>query len=218
MQGFGDDFLARAALALQEHGGAAVGDLGDEVKNLEHRLAFADDVFEVVALLEGALELDVFFFSAAPAHGGANVGEKLFVVPGFLDEIGGAGLHGAHRIFHRAVGGDHDHRQAGFVGANFGQNFHAVAAGQSEVEQDQVERMFADALQAGFAGARGFYREAFHLQQGLQRLANLGLIVNDEHGAGQAGRSVHQVARDHGGVRHILPRKKLPSGSVGNQG
>src|ERR1700683_338715 len=152
MQGFGDDFFAGAAFALQEHGGTAVGHLGNEIEDLQHHFALAHDVLEVVALLEGALQLDVFFFGATPAHGGAHVGEKLFVVPGLLDEVGGARLHGAHGVFHRAVGRDHDDWQAGFEGMNFGENLHAIAAGQGEIEQDQVERLFADALQTGFAG------------------------------------------------------------------
>ena len=106
------------------------------------------------------------------------------------------------------------------MGANFGQDFHAIAAGQGEIEQDQVERMFADALQAHFAGGRGFDREAFHLEQGLQRFANLGFIVNDEHRAREARRSigsVHERARNDGGIRHILPWKGLPSCLEGNR-
>jgi len=47
---------------------------------------------------------------------------------------------------------------------NFGENLHAIAAGQGEIEQDQVERLFADALQAGFTGVCGFNGEAFHLE------------------------------------------------------
>src|SRR6202007_1775232 len=99
--------------------------------------ALADDVFEVVALLEGALQLNVFFFGAAPAYGRAHVGQELFVVPGFLNEVGSAGLHGAHRILHRAVGGDHDHGQPGLVSANLGEDVHTVAAGEREIEQNE---------------------------------------------------------------------------------
>src|SRR5579862_18793 len=73
VQGFGDDFLAGSAFPLQKHGGATVGYLGDKIENLQHRLAFADDVFEVVALLESALELNVLFFGPAPSNGGADI-------------------------------------------------------------------------------------------------------------------------------------------------
>ena len=55
--------------------------------------------------------------------------------------------------------------------------------------------MLADTLQAGLTVGRGFHRKAFHLQQSLQRLANLGLIIDDEHRACQAGRSAHLPRR-----------------------
>ena len=41
----------------------------------EHLVAFADDVGEVVALLEGALELDVFFAQAAAFDGQRDLRE-----------------------------------------------------------------------------------------------------------------------------------------------
>src|ERR1700722_11416600 len=149
MQRLGNNLLTGTAFALQQNGGAAIGNLCHEVENLQHRLAFADNVFEVVALLEGALQLYIFFFRPSPSDGGAYVGKKFFVVPGFLNEIGGAALHGANRILYRAESGDHDDGQRCFMGANFGKDFHAIAAGQSKVEQDQVERMLANALQSG---------------------------------------------------------------------
>ena len=111
VNGFGDQFFAGPALALQKNGGAAGRHLRHQVENLQHGLALAHDVFKVVALLQRALELNVFLFRAMAGHGGANIGQQLLVVPGLLDEVGGPGLHRLHRIFHCAVGGDHDDRQ-----------------------------------------------------------------------------------------------------------
>ena len=64
VNGLGDEFLAGAAFALDEHSGAAGRHLGDQVEDPQHDFAFAHDVGEVVALLEGALELQIFFFGA----------------------------------------------------------------------------------------------------------------------------------------------------------
>src|SRR5581483_898566 len=55
---FSDELLAGSALALNQDGGAAWRDLGDEVEQPEHHVAFADDVLEGVALFEDALKLD----------------------------------------------------------------------------------------------------------------------------------------------------------------
>ena len=79
----GDQFFSRPAFALQQDGGATCRHLSDEVEDFEHRLALADDVFKVVALLERAFELNVFFFGFAARNHCANIGQQLLVVPGF---------------------------------------------------------------------------------------------------------------------------------------
>ena len=71
----------------EQHGGTAVRDLRDQIENLEHRLALAHDIFEVVALLEGALELNVFFLRPSPSYRSSHVRQKFLVVPRLLDEI-----------------------------------------------------------------------------------------------------------------------------------
>ena len=126
MDRLGDQFFARSALALQQNGRAAGRDLGDEVEYFQHGLALAYDVFEVVALLKSALELNVLFFGSLAGDRRAHVGEQLFVVPWFLDEVGGAALHGPHRVLDRAVGGDHNHRLERIKQVDLGQHVHAV--------------------------------------------------------------------------------------------
>ena len=126
MDRLGDQLFPGSALALQQHGGTAGRDLGDQVENLEHRLALADDVFEVVALLQRALELDVLFFRLAPRYGGPHVRQQLLVVPGLLDKVRRAGLHGPHRVLDRPVGGDDDHGKTRVPLAKFGQQVDSV--------------------------------------------------------------------------------------------
>ena len=151
VDGLGDELFAGAALALNEDGGAAGRDLGDKVEDLEHDLAFAHDVGEVVALLEGALELKVLFLGAVAGDGGADVGEELFVVPGLLDEVFRAGADGFDDVVDGAVGGDHDDGQLGLALLDLGQQLEAALAGQGEVEQDEVEVLLLEHAQAFFA-------------------------------------------------------------------
>ena len=162
-----------------------------EVKNLQHGLAFAHDVLEVVALLQGALELNVFFFRVLAGDGGAHIGQQLFVVPWLLDEIGCPRLHGVDRILHRAVGGDHDDRMLRMWAANLGEHVHAIAVGQSQVEQHEIEGALADLGQAVSSAGGDCDGVAFELQQGLERFADCGLVVNDEDTdrAARGGRS-----------------------------
>ena len=69
MDGLGDQFLAGAALAGDQHRRARRRDLRDQVEHRQHLFALADDVRKVVALLESALELDVFFAQPAAFDG-----------------------------------------------------------------------------------------------------------------------------------------------------
>ncbi len=145
VDGLGDELLAGAALALDENGRAAGRDLRDEVEEAQHRLALADDVLEVVALLEGALELDDLFFGAMAGDGGADVGEQLLVVPRLLDEVLGAGANGIDDVADGAVGGDHDDRQVRLQLDDARQQIEAALAGQREIEQQKIELVARDA-------------------------------------------------------------------------
>ena len=111
MDGFGNKFFAGAAFALNQHGRTARRDLCDEIEEAQHRLALADDVFEVVALLKGALELDDLFFGTMPSDSAANIGEELLVIPGLLDEVLCARTYGVYDVADGAEGGDQDDRE-----------------------------------------------------------------------------------------------------------
>ena len=110
------------------------------------------------------MELFVLLFGAAAGNRGAYVGQKLVVVPRLLDEVGGAVLHGPHRIVDGAVGGDHDHGQARIAGADVGQDLEAIAVGQGKVQQHQVEGMLGQLGQTFFAGGGGCHGVAFELE------------------------------------------------------
>src|SRR5258708_12430110 len=82
-----DQLLAGAAFTLQQNGRTARRYLCNQVEEPQHRLALADDVFEVVALLERPLELHDLFFSAMAGDGRPNVGEQLLIVPWLLYQL-----------------------------------------------------------------------------------------------------------------------------------
>ena len=56
MNGAGDEFFARSALARDHHRGLAMRDAADHLENLLHRLRLADDA--VLMLLDGELRLE----------------------------------------------------------------------------------------------------------------------------------------------------------------
>ncbi len=59
MDGARDQFLARAALAAQQHRRVALGDVRDQVVYRLHRAGVADDVCGPEAVLQGFLEAQV---------------------------------------------------------------------------------------------------------------------------------------------------------------
>src|ERR1700761_4632560 len=137
VNGLSDELLAGTTLALDQHRRAAGSDLRDQVEQLEHDVALADDVLEGVALLEGALELHDLALSLLLADGQADVGEQLLVVPGLLDEVRGAGADCIHDVAHSSVSRDHDDRQFGSEALDTRQKVEAALAGKSEIEQQK---------------------------------------------------------------------------------
>ena len=138
MDRLGDNLLAGAAFALNQDRGAAGSDLRDKIKDAKHGLAFAHDVGEIVALFEGALELEGFL----PRRGGVRLRsgcQEEFSRPRASgNEILRAGANGLDDVVDCAVGGDHDNWKIGLVLLELRQKLDAALAGQREVEQDEV--------------------------------------------------------------------------------
>ena len=184
MDGLGDQLFAGAALALNQNRRAAGRNLRDQVENLQHGLALADNILEVIALLQGALKLLVFFFSAAAAHRGPHVRQQLLIVPGLLDEVSGAILHGADSVIHGAVSGNHDHRQLWITVANIAKNLQSVAVRQGKIQQHQIKGTLAhldQSLLASFCRRHGI---TLKLQQSFQRFTDGRLIIDNQHRGG----------------------------------
>ena len=221
VDGLGDQLFAGAAFALDQDRRAAGRDLRDEVEEAQHVVAFADDVVEGVALLEGALEVDDLLFGGGAADGGADVGEQLLVVPGLLDEVGGARADGVDHIPYSPVGGDHDDRQLRRDALDAGQKVDAAFAGQSEIEQQKVVGAAGEHVEAAAAFGGQLDAEALEREKGFERVADAGFVVDDE----DAGRGVSGTdsrcffctrpffCTQHCCFRHVLPfRLMVPRG------
>ena len=119
MNRLGNELLARAALSADEDGGARRGYLCNEVQQRVYLVALADDAGEIEALLEGALELNVFVAKMARLHGLSHLGEQFVVGPGLGDVVHGAVLEGGTRHVNRAVGGDQNDGELRIAAVNF---------------------------------------------------------------------------------------------------
>src|SRR5437899_12386252 len=153
---FGDELFAGPALTLQQHRGSTGSDLRYQIENLQHGLALAHNIFEVVTLLQCSLELDIFFFGSMPGDCGSHVGEQLLVIPRFLDEVAGAGLHRPHCVLNRAVSRDHNHGELRVVSMNLDEKVNAVAVGRGQVEHNKLKAPITKASKALFTATCGF--------------------------------------------------------------
>ncbi len=180
MDGLGNDLLARAALALNQNRRAAGRDLRHEVEDAQHAFALAHDVLEAVALLEGALELKIFFFGAVAGDGRANVGKQFLVIPGLLDKVFRACANSLDDVVNGAVGGDHDDRQLGLAFLELRQQLDAALAGQRQIEKHEIEAFAIEELQSLLAVAGGLHNIVLETEKHLQRLTDAGLVVDHE--------------------------------------
>ena len=121
-------------------------------------------------------------------NGGADVGQQLLVVPGLLDEVFRAGANGFDDVVHGAVGGDHDDRQFGLALLDLRQQLEAALAGQGQVEQHQIEALLLENAQALFAVDGHSDRVALEREQHFERLADGGLVVDDQDAGGSRSR------------------------------
>ncbi|KAF5033894.1 hypothetical protein DSECCO2_601920 [anaerobic digester metagenome] len=132
--GAGEELLARAGLAADEHRGVGIGGLGHEVEAGLHGLSRADDAF---ALERGARParglLDAVFQGARERQGDAVGGKRL------LDVVPGPGFDGQGRALGVVLGGDDDDFRRPRRGAQLGQQVQAVAVRQAQIEKHHVE-------------------------------------------------------------------------------
>lgn len=148
VEGLCDELLSGPAFALDKDGRPRGRDLHDNVEEAQHWLAFADDVFEAVALLEGATKKGDLGLGAAAADGGADVEDEFLIVPGLLDEVVGAGAYGFDDVADCAVSRDHDDGELRSQLNNAWQQIEAALAGKGEIEQEQIELLAREEIEA----------------------------------------------------------------------
>ena len=120
---------------------------------------------------------------------GAEDGEEAGVIPGLLDEVGGAAAHGFNGEVYVGPCGHDDDGKVGFALADGGKEVEALLAGSGvagvvEVEEAAVELLLGEAEEDFVGGAGGFERVAFGAQEEVERVEDVGLVVGDEESAG----------------------------------
>ena len=154
---------------------------------------------EVVALLQRALQLQVFFFRLVPRNRRTNVGQQFLVVPRLLDKVLSARPNRLYNVVNRAVRRNHDHGQLGLALLDLRQQLQTALSRQSQIKQHQVEVLQLKHAQALFAVVRHPHRIALESQQHLQRFADARFVVDYKNAgrtSGSAGVAIRSRRRD----------------------
>ena len=176
----GHQLLAGAALAQDQD--VALGRRGelDQVVDLLHRLALADQVVEPEALAELLLQVPVLGGEPPLVQPLADGEHHLFVLERLGDVVEGPLAHRLDGALDRGEGGDHHHHQVGIAPADLAQHLHAVHAGEHEVEEDEVDLLPLQDRQPLLAGGGGERRVPLLADEhGQDVLENL-FVVDDQ--------------------------------------
>ena len=110
VDGLGDQLLARAALARDQHPRIGGSHFFDQAEDLLDRRRRADHLVALQALLE---ERVAFPFQPRPLQGVLQRDQDALPLDRFLQEVEGADLDRLHGVGDGAVAGQHDDRQGG---------------------------------------------------------------------------------------------------------
>ncbi len=184
----GDQLLADAVLALDQDVGVALGHRLDQLEQLAHLLALADDVRERVLIAH--LLLQPLVLRALDLQVGRAIEDRDDaggIEIRFFEEEERAGLAGFERARDRADAADHDHLRRVVDRLQLAQQRDAVDVGQHQIEQHHVGPPRAEQFYRARADQRGAHfvagRAAALLDHHLQPVGDHRLVVDDEDAA-----------------------------------
>src|SRR5271168_5552782 len=181
VDGAGDEFFTGAAFSGDQHATGLGGDGFDQIEEVAHFGAGADDVIEsgeaaeLAAELAGFLAQRLIFGDAF--HGGAQLVEQAIA----FDYVAvGAEVHGVNGGVHGGDAGnkDEDRRGRNFLGIL--QQLDAIHIGHADVGDDDVEDLGGEAALGGLAVGNDFDLVAFLAEADFEQLGDGGFVVNDE--------------------------------------
>ena len=189
MDHLGNHFLARPALAQDQHRRIGRRDDRRGFEDAAHGLALAD---------QPRRQLGQSFVARCLLDRADGVGNgRLQLVQ--IDRLGqvvvGAALHCGHRLAEVGVGGDQEHGQLVGDLADFGQGLDAAHAGQPHVQQNHVGRAAADRFQGLFGRGSLFGTEAERLDEPAQQSALCRLVVHHQDRARFVSHGFHPTRK-----------------------
>src|SRR5262249_40810357 len=182
VEGVGDQLLAGAGFADDQHVSVALSDAFNSLVDHLHRLRRADDA-RIFTALDVAAEALRFADEPTPLQGLGGEQQNLIALERLFDEIIGAGLGGFDGFGIGPMAGYDDHLGVGralFDGAQQRQPSLAVV-GQLQVGQHQVEKTALDRRAGGGVTRRDLDLVTFQAEQQPQAISNRRLVINNQN-------------------------------------
>ena len=180
VQQVGDQLLAGAALAGDQHGAARRRDLAHDLEDPRERRAAADDLGRLAQRLEAVLEGQVLEPQRLDLERARDELDDLLHAHGLGEVVDGALLERLDGGLHRALAGDDDDREEGVELPEGLEEDQAVHAGHHQVGQDEVGLLRARQLQPLGPRAGAEDGVALVLEALAHRLGGVAVVVGDE--------------------------------------
>ena len=182
VDGLRDHLLARAGLAVDQHGGGGGGDLLDHVAHLRHERRRADEVLE--AVLRRRVDVHRERHGLVLLHlllGAREAGEDVVDLERLREVVEHALLHRLDRRLHGGVGGEQDHGHGRMELVHLLEERHAVHRRHAQVGDHDVNATRTHDVERGVSIARGLDLVLVRFQQTLEQQENPRLVIDKKY-------------------------------------
>ena len=129
----GDLFLAGPSFANDQDRRVGLGDVADQVEDVEHPRRLGEDILEGVPRLQLLAEHQDFVLECPLFEGALDHDAEVLRVGGLGEEVVRAAAHRGDRVGDAAVAGGDDDRDGDLAGVDFLDQLHAVHFGHAQV-------------------------------------------------------------------------------------
>ena len=199
----GDELLARAALAGDEHRGRGPRHLVDDLDDLPHGGRLPHEGVHVLAPRELGPEHHHLALERALLEGAPDQQEHLLRVEGLGEVVEGSELHGDHGGLDRLHRRHQDHVEPVIERPDPLEHLESVDSRQSDVQEDEIDRAGPEHLER-LRAVGDLQHVVLVLEDQTERLPHPRVVVHHEDdGAGAAGDlgGITREGLDHGIAR-----------------
>jgi hypothetical protein len=180
MDGASRQFLAGTGLAGDQNGTGRCRNCFEQLKKLAHNAAAANESVNAIPIFELRSQVCVFRFESTLFERGAKDMQQRVELERLGDEVSSPPLDRLDGVFHRSIPGDDDRDDLGVTLERRLDHLGAVDPWQTQIGDQNVEGKIRETLKRFLAASRLFDDEPVIGEALGDRLAQRGLIIDDQ--------------------------------------